>query len=185
MKVEQNKMVGVDYKLTVDGQIADQSRPGLAAPNSSSERACCFPNSRRRFWARRSANRSRSPSNPRTATADHRRSHRRSAERYIHGGRQTGRDILFVGSQVPMSDAQGNRVMGIVKEVSDTTVKMDFNHPMAGKTLNFEGRRGFGARRRPRISRAAVRAEGGAGTAAAKAAARLRRPQRTRTLHYH
>ena len=25
MKVEQNKMVGVDYKLTVDGQIADQS----------------------------------------------------------------------------------------------------------------------------------------------------------------
>ena len=28
MKVEQNKMVGVDYKLTVDGQVADQSRPG-------------------------------------------------------------------------------------------------------------------------------------------------------------
>ena len=28
MKVENNKMVGVDYKLTVDGQIADQSRPG-------------------------------------------------------------------------------------------------------------------------------------------------------------
>ncbi|MEG2491939.1 MAG: FKBP-type peptidyl-prolyl cis-trans isomerase, partial [Alistipes sp.] len=28
MKVEQNKMIGVDYKLTVDGKIADQSRPG-------------------------------------------------------------------------------------------------------------------------------------------------------------
>ena len=28
MKVEQNKMVSVDYKLTVDGQIADQSQPG-------------------------------------------------------------------------------------------------------------------------------------------------------------
>ena len=47
-------------------------------------------------------------------------------------------DILFVGSQVPMSDAQGNRMMGIVKEVGEQTVKMDFNHPMAGKTLNFE-----------------------------------------------
>lgn len=47
-------------------------------------------------------------------------------------------DILFVGSQVPMSDAQGNRMMGIVKEVGEETVKMDFNHPMAGKTLNFE-----------------------------------------------
>ncbi len=28
MKAENNKMVAVDYKLTVDGQIADQSRPG-------------------------------------------------------------------------------------------------------------------------------------------------------------
>ena len=28
MKVENNKMVSVDYKLTVDGQIADQSQPG-------------------------------------------------------------------------------------------------------------------------------------------------------------
>ena len=27
MKVEQNKFVSVDYKLTVDGQIADQSHP--------------------------------------------------------------------------------------------------------------------------------------------------------------
>lgn len=28
MKVEKNKMVAVDYKLTVDGAIADQSQPG-------------------------------------------------------------------------------------------------------------------------------------------------------------
>ena len=47
-------------------------------------------------------------------------------------------DILFVGSQVPMSDAQGNRMLGVVKEVAEETVKMDFNHPMAGKTLNFD-----------------------------------------------
>ena len=36
-----------------------------------------------------------------------------------------------------MSDAQGNRMLGIVKEVGADTVKMDFNHPMAGKTLHF------------------------------------------------
>jgi FKBP-type peptidyl-prolyl cis-trans isomerase SlyD len=29
-------------------------------------------------------------------------------------------------------------MMGIVKEVKADSVVMDFNHPMAGKTLNFE-----------------------------------------------
>ena len=47
-------------------------------------------------------------------------------------------DMLTVGNQIPMSDAQGNRMMGVVKEVGDDTVKMDFNHPMAGKTLHFD-----------------------------------------------
>ena len=46
--------------------------------------------------------------------------------------------MLEIGNQLPMSDNQGNRMMGIVKEVGEETVKMDFNHPMAGKTLNFD-----------------------------------------------
>ena len=47
-------------------------------------------------------------------------------------------EMLFVGNQVPMSDNQGNRMLGTIREVGEETVKMDFNHPMAGKTLNFE-----------------------------------------------
>ena len=47
-------------------------------------------------------------------------------------------EMLFVGNQIPMSDSQGNRMLGVVKEVAEETVKMDFNHPMAGKTLNFD-----------------------------------------------
>jgi FKBP-type peptidyl-prolyl cis-trans isomerase SlyD len=47
-------------------------------------------------------------------------------------------DILFVGSQIPMSTADGQHMMGLVKEVKEESVMMDFNHPMAGKTLNFE-----------------------------------------------
>ena len=47
-------------------------------------------------------------------------------------------EILFVGSQIPMSTAEGQHMMGVVKEVKEESVMMDFNHPMAGKTLNFD-----------------------------------------------
>ena len=41
------------------------------------------------------------------------------------------------GALLPMMTADGYRVMGRVLEVGKK-VKMDFNHPMAGKTLNFD-----------------------------------------------
>ena len=47
--------------------------------------------------------------------------------------------LLTIGNQIPMSTADGQRLIGVVREVSGDTVKMDFNHPMAGKTLNFSG----------------------------------------------
>ena len=48
-------------------------------------------------------------------------------------------NILKVGSMVPMMDNSGNRLNGLVIDIQDTVVKMDFNHPMAGKDLFFEG----------------------------------------------
>ncbi len=47
--------------------------------------------------------------------------------------------LLKIGSMVPMQDANGNRLNGIVLEVEDETVKMDFNHPLAGDDLHFAG----------------------------------------------
>ena len=48
--------------------------------------------------------------------------------------------LLEVGNQLPMSDNQGNRLVGVVKAVGENSVTMDFNHPMAGKALEFTGR---------------------------------------------
>jgi len=48
-------------------------------------------------------------------------------------------ELLTVGNQVPMQDAHGNRLNGIVLEVTDDKVKMDFNHPLAGDNLFFKG----------------------------------------------
>ena len=39
MKAENNKMVAVDYTLTVDGKIADRSRPGQPLEFISTARA--------------------------------------------------------------------------------------------------------------------------------------------------
>lgn len=48
-------------------------------------------------------------------------------------------EFLQKGKVVPMQDQNGNPLQGIVREVSDDMVKMDFNHQLAGKTLNFKG----------------------------------------------
>lgn len=49
-------------------------------------------------------------------------------------------DILVEGNTVPMMDASGNRLMGSVVTVDDEVVTMDFNHPLAGETLHFDGK---------------------------------------------
>jgi len=43
------------------------------------------------------------------------------------------------GLTIPMMDARGNRMMGSVLEVRPEVVVMDFNHPLAGETLYFDG----------------------------------------------
>lgn len=48
-------------------------------------------------------------------------------------------EATVVGNVLPMGDNQGNRMMGTVKAVGEETITLDFNHPMAGKTLDFAG----------------------------------------------
>lgn len=49
-------------------------------------------------------------------------------------------DVIKEGNVVPMMDSNGNRLNGSVVEVGPETIKMDFNHPLAGETLNFSGK---------------------------------------------
>ena len=45
---------------------------------------------------------------------------------------------LQEGMPVPLADGNGNRVMGRLSEISEATVTVDLNHPLAGEALNFE-----------------------------------------------
>lgn len=49
-------------------------------------------------------------------------------------------DLLYINNEISMMDNQGNPVKGKVLEVGDETVKMDFNHPLAGKSLFISGK---------------------------------------------
>ncbi|MCH5334705.1 MAG: peptidylprolyl isomerase [Alistipes sp.] len=138
MKVEKNKMVAVDYTLTVDGEIADRSRPGQPL-----EFICGTGMLLPKFEAAIEGKEPGEKVSFTLAPADGYGEFIPDAVVDIPKGAfmvdgKLAEDILFVGSQVPMSDSQGHRMMGVIREITDQTVKMDFNHPMAGKTLNFE-----------------------------------------------
>jgi FKBP-type peptidyl-prolyl cis-trans isomerase SlyD len=48
-------------------------------------------------------------------------------------------NLLQVGNTIPMQDTAGNRMNGRVTNLSDSSVTMDFNHPLAGQQLHFSG----------------------------------------------
>jgi len=48
-------------------------------------------------------------------------------------------DILQVGNTLPMQDQSGNSLYGVITEIHDDHVHMDFNHPLAGQVLRFTG----------------------------------------------
>lgn len=48
-------------------------------------------------------------------------------------------DMLQVGNQVPLTDNQGNKHLGLITKVLDNAVTMNFNHPLAGINLRFVG----------------------------------------------
>lgn len=47
--------------------------------------------------------------------------------------------LLVKDKVIPMQDSQGHRLNGVVNEVKEDAVVMDFNHPLAGCALNFTG----------------------------------------------
>jgi FKBP-type peptidyl-prolyl cis-trans isomerase SlyD len=49
-------------------------------------------------------------------------------------------DLLYIGNEISMMDHQGNPARGKVTQVNGDNVQMDFNHPLAGKSLFITGK---------------------------------------------
>ncbi|MCF0198613.1 MAG: FKBP-type peptidyl-prolyl cis-trans isomerase [Bacteroidaceae bacterium] len=48
-------------------------------------------------------------------------------------------DYIYEGAVVPLNNAEGERFNGTIVEITDTTITVDLNHPLAGHTLQFVG----------------------------------------------
>lgn len=46
---------------------------------------------------------------------------------------------VYEGAVVPLVNAEGERFHGTISQITDESVTVDLNHPLAGKSLNFVG----------------------------------------------
>ena len=157
MKVENTKFVAVNYTLTVDGQIADQNPEGQPL-----EFVCGAGMLLPKFEG---ALIGKEPGDKVSFTLEPKDGYGELIPEAIVELPKTifmidGKvveEMLFVGNIVPMSvngktikdlfhdlehlnDDEKYHINGVIKEVKDETIMMAFNinHPMAGKTLNFD-----------------------------------------------
>ena len=139
MKIDTNKVVELCYELEVDGEIVDRTtreKPldyihGTRSLLDKFEQniAGLEPGSRFRFTL--------TPEEGYGETDPNRIVDLPKEAFEVNGVIQE--NLLVPGTTIPMLNGRGEVVPGKVLEVSEKTVKMDLNSPMAGKTLNFSG----------------------------------------------
>ena len=140
MKIEKNKVVALSYTLKVDGQVADSAsaeKPleythgtGMLLPQFESELEGKTAGDEFAFVL--------SPEEGYGVVDPAMRIPLPKAAFTQNG--QVREDLLVPGTVIPMVDNNGNLVQGCVVSVDEQNVLMDFNHPMAGKTLHFTGK---------------------------------------------
>lgn len=140
MKAEKNKVVAVSYELEVEGQIADKA--GAEKPLEYIQgNGMLLP----LFEA---AVEGKEPGESFDFTLAPEDGYGEYQNEYVIDIPKDAfsvdgvvrEDLLVVGNIIPMLNNMGQVMQGIVKAVGASVVSMDFNHPMAGKTLHFTGK---------------------------------------------
>ena len=140
MKIQKNNFVALAYELTVDGNIVDsatENQPleyihgcNMLIPRFEEEVDGKEPGEDFAFTL-----------SPEEGYGHHdpRMRFDIPKESFAIDG-QIREDLLEVGRVIPMLNSAGQVCHAQIVEVKDNDVTVDFNHPMAGKTLNFKGK---------------------------------------------
>ena len=139
MKIDNEKFVALSYKLTVDGSVVDEAKKesplkfvygtGYLLPKFEENIAGLSVGETFGFTL--------TPEEG-YGTVDPQKIIDVAKDVFMINGK-IEENLLFLGNMIPMMTSNGMHVMGKVIEITDNNVKMDFNHPMAGRTLNFSG----------------------------------------------
>ncbi len=49
-------------------------------------------------------------------------------------------ELLVLGNSIPMTNEEGDRLQGIVVDIAEESVTLNFNHPLAGREMDFSGK---------------------------------------------
>lgn len=141
MKIEKNTMVSLSYQLEVEGKIADKAgsdKPleyvhgtGMLLPRFEQEVEGKEPGDSFEFTL-----------SPGEGYGEYNHEYKFDIPKTSFAG-EDGRireDLLQPGLLIPMYNSAGQIVQGMIAAVGEESVTMDFNHPMAGKTLHFTGK---------------------------------------------
>ena len=140
MKAEKNKVVAVSYELEVEGAIADKAGSenpleyihgtGMLLPKFEAAVEGKEPTEGFDFIL--SPAEGYGEYNPEYVIA-------LPKTAFMFEGKLR-EDLLVPGRLLPMYNSDGQIVQGTVHSITEDSVMMDFNHPMAGKTLHFTGK---------------------------------------------
>ncbi|MDR3329241.1 MAG: peptidylprolyl isomerase [Prevotellaceae bacterium] len=138
MKVSKNKVVELSYLLTVDGEEVDKATPqaplsfivgkGMLLPKFEANLEGKQAGDTFQFMLTAAEGYGEEDEN---AIMEF------PATSFMADGELE--ENLQEGSVIPMQDNAGHVFQGTVLEVKEDTVVLDFNHPLAGMDLNFEG----------------------------------------------
>lgn len=138
MNITQKSKVALNYTLTVDGKIADQTtdKPlefifGLGMLLPEFEKNIEGKVAGDKFAFTLTPENGYGVTNPEAIVE-------LPQDIFMVDGKVV-EEATIIGNVLPMGDNQGNRMMGTVIAVGESTITLDFNHPMADKILNFEG----------------------------------------------
>ena len=140
MKIEKNKVVLVTYDLEVEGNIVDRATEEkpldyiqgmhMLIPRFEAELEGLEEGAEFAFTLQ-----------PEEGYGPYDEKHRIDLPKSaftIEG--QVREDLMQIGRILPMVGSDGSVVNATVVDVKEDGVTMDFNHPMAGKILNFKGK---------------------------------------------